>query len=80
MVAVVPSEEERAAVTETTRRRFPAWDAGLVMGTTDELIQHFRALHDRGVERFYVWFADFARPTTLMRFGDVITALGRQRR
>jgi alkanesulfonate monooxygenase SsuD/methylene tetrahydromethanopterin reductase-like flavin-dependent oxidoreductase (luciferase family) len=80
MVAVVPSEEERATVTETTRRRFPAWDAGLVIGTTDELIQHFGALHDRGVERFYVWFADFARPTTLTRFGDVIKALGGQRR
>ena len=29
----------------------------------------------RGVERFYVWFADFAPPETLARFGEVMEAV-----
>jgi hypothetical protein len=33
------------------------------------LIDHFAAARDRGVERFYVWFADFASPDTLAAFG-----------
>jgi hypothetical protein len=34
-------------------------------------------MHARGVERFYVWFADFAPPSTLEAFGaQVIRAVG----
>jgi hypothetical protein len=47
-----------------------------VVGTTDELAEHFTGLRARGVERFYVWFADFAPPETLGRFGEVIVAVG----
>jgi hypothetical protein len=33
------------------------------------LVDHFMALHDRGVERFYTWFSDFADPETLAALG-----------
>ena len=46
---------------------------GLVTGDAAELVDHFGALADRGIERTYVWFADFAPPETLAAFGsDVI--------
>jgi alkanesulfonate monooxygenase SsuD/methylene tetrahydromethanopterin reductase-like flavin-dependent oxidoreductase (luciferase family) len=77
MVALVPTEPDRAAVTELVARRFGGSIMGdaAVVGTTDELIEHFGALRARGVERFYVWFTDFAPPETLARFGDVIAAV-----
>jgi alkanesulfonate monooxygenase SsuD/methylene tetrahydromethanopterin reductase-like flavin-dependent oxidoreductase (luciferase family) len=78
MVALVPSEADHAAVTELVARRFGGSIMGdaAVVGTTDELVEHFRALRARGVERLYVWFADFAPPETLARFGEVIDAVG----
>jgi alkanesulfonate monooxygenase SsuD/methylene tetrahydromethanopterin reductase-like flavin-dependent oxidoreductase (luciferase family) len=77
MVALVPTEADRAAVTETAARRFggSALGEGMVIGTVDELAAHFTALRTRGVERSYVWFADFAPPETLARFGEVIAAV-----
>jgi alkanesulfonate monooxygenase SsuD/methylene tetrahydromethanopterin reductase-like flavin-dependent oxidoreductase (luciferase family) len=78
MVAVVPSAAERAAVSELVARRFgrSIMAEAAVVGTTDELAEHFAALRARGVERFYVWFTDFAPPETLARFGDVISVVG----
>ena len=77
MVALVPSEDDRAAVTETAARRFGGSVMGdtMVVGTADELADHFRGQRARGVERSYVWFADFAPPETLARFGEVIAAV-----
>ena len=75
MVALVPSESERAEVHATAMRRFGGM--GPVIGTEPELADHFLALTARGVERFYVWFADFAPVTTLERFAGVIAAAGR---
>ena len=72
---VVPSESERAEVHATAMRRFGGM--GPVIGTEPELADHFLALTARGVERFYVWFADFAPVTTLERFAGVIAAAGR---
>jgi alkanesulfonate monooxygenase SsuD/methylene tetrahydromethanopterin reductase-like flavin-dependent oxidoreductase (luciferase family) len=72
MVALVPSEADRAAVTDAARRRFGGWRAELPIGTPGELAESFSALRARGVERFYVWFTDFAPPDTLARFGEVI--------
>jgi alkanesulfonate monooxygenase SsuD/methylene tetrahydromethanopterin reductase-like flavin-dependent oxidoreductase (luciferase family) len=69
MVAFVDAEPDRAAVTELTHRRFPGYGEGLIIGNGDELRAHFTALADRGVERFYVWFADFAAEATLEMFG-----------
>jgi len=76
LVALVPSEAEREAVTETARRRYGSWNSNLVTGTTEELVDHFTGLGRLGVERFYVWFTDFAAPSTLERFGEVIAELG----
>jgi hypothetical protein len=46
---------------------------GPALGTGPELVEHFGALRDKGVERFYLWFTDFAVPDTLAAFGaDVI--------
>jgi alkanesulfonate monooxygenase SsuD/methylene tetrahydromethanopterin reductase-like flavin-dependent oxidoreductase (luciferase family) len=77
MVALAPSEAERAAVADAVARRFgpTGLGAAVVVGTADELAAHFGAVRARGVERFYVWFADFAPPDMLARFGDVIGAL-----
>ncbi len=74
MVALVPTEVDRAAVTDLVARRFGRSVMGqaTVVGTVDELAAHFAALRARGVERFYVWFADFAPPETLRRFREVI--------
>jgi alkanesulfonate monooxygenase SsuD/methylene tetrahydromethanopterin reductase-like flavin-dependent oxidoreductase (luciferase family) len=76
MVALVPDESQREAVTDLAARRFGGWGLGsrLIVGTPDELAARFAALHERGVERFYVWFADFAPPPTLAAFADVIAA------
>jgi alkanesulfonate monooxygenase SsuD/methylene tetrahydromethanopterin reductase-like flavin-dependent oxidoreductase (luciferase family) len=76
MVALVPTEADRAAVTGLVARRFGGSGLGdtIVVGTAGELATHFAALRRRGVERFYVWFADFAPPETLRRFGEVIDA------
>jgi alkanesulfonate monooxygenase SsuD/methylene tetrahydromethanopterin reductase-like flavin-dependent oxidoreductase (luciferase family) len=75
MVALVPSESERAEVHATAMRRFGGM--GPVIGTEPELVDHFLALTARGVERFYVWFADFAPVKTVERFAGVIAAAGR---
>jgi alkanesulfonate monooxygenase SsuD/methylene tetrahydromethanopterin reductase-like flavin-dependent oxidoreductase (luciferase family) len=73
VVAFVPNEAERARVTELALRRFGIYGNGLVIGDAAQLVDHFTALHDRGVERFYTWFSDFADPETLAAFGaDVI--------
>jgi alkanesulfonate monooxygenase SsuD/methylene tetrahydromethanopterin reductase-like flavin-dependent oxidoreductase (luciferase family) len=79
MVAFVPSEAERDRVTELAQRRFGVYGDGLVIGDAAQLVDHFTALHDRGVERFYTWFSDFADPETLAAFGaDVIEAMAPQ--
>ncbi|QFG26213.1 LLM class flavin-dependent oxidoreductase [Actinomadura sp. WMMB 499] len=73
MVAPVPDERDRAEVTATARRRFgAAMGDGLVIGTAPELAAHFSGLHADGVDRFYVWFADFAPAETLRRFAAVL--------
>jgi alkanesulfonate monooxygenase SsuD/methylene tetrahydromethanopterin reductase-like flavin-dependent oxidoreductase (luciferase family) len=78
MVAFVDTESDRAAVTELARRRFPNYGAGLVIGNADELCTHFSAIAERGVGRFYLWFADFAAEPTLRLFGErVISGLVR---
>ena len=77
MVALVPNETERAAVTEMVARRFGGSAMGdtMVVGTPDELVAHFGALRARGIERVYTWFADFAPPETLARFGEVVAGV-----
>jgi alkanesulfonate monooxygenase SsuD/methylene tetrahydromethanopterin reductase-like flavin-dependent oxidoreductase (luciferase family) len=72
VVAFVPDEGDREAVTSLAKRRF-GW-AGPTVGSAAELVDHFGRLGERGVERFYVWFTDFAAPETLAAFGDGVIA------
>jgi alkanesulfonate monooxygenase SsuD/methylene tetrahydromethanopterin reductase-like flavin-dependent oxidoreductase (luciferase family) len=76
MVALVPDEARRDEVTALARRRFGmgAMGRNLAIGTADELADHFAGLADRGVERFHVWFTDFAPVDTLARFAEVVAA------
>ena len=74
MVAFVPDGQDRAGVEAAAARRFGTMGGGLVAGDGPELVDHFRALHARGVERFYVWFADFAPTATLAAFGTEVIA------
>ena len=77
MVALVPDESSRAEVTALAERRFGRTGMGrqLVIGTAEEVADHLGHHHREGVDRFYVWFADFAPVTTLTRFAEVISAL-----
>lgn len=68
--AVSLDHATRAAVTETATRRFGAMQP--VIGTGPELADHFGRLGDRGVERVYAWFCDFAPPDTLAAFGTEV--------
>ena len=77
MVGLVPSEADREQVLATAQRRYGYHTLGesLLVGTAEELTAHFASLRDRGVERIYPWFTDFAPPETLQRFGEVIAEL-----
>ncbi len=61
-----------ALVRERSRRRFGYLGDGLVCGDAVELTAHFVELRRRGVERFYVWFTDFAATDTLAEFGESV--------
>ncbi len=75
MVAFVPREADRAAITELAMRRFSY--ANPIIGTGPELVEHFQRRKEQGVERVYAWFCDFAKPETLTGFGEeVIAKLG----
>ncbi len=74
MIALVPDGDD-GAVAEQARRRFGHLGDALVIGTATELRAHVATLADRGVDRLYAWFSDFADPSTLRAFGsDVIAA------
>jgi alkanesulfonate monooxygenase SsuD/methylene tetrahydromethanopterin reductase-like flavin-dependent oxidoreductase (luciferase family) len=70
-IAFVHSEADRAEVAETTARRF---GQGPVVATAPELVDHFAGLAERGVERVYAWFCDFAQDHTLSAFGEEVIA------
>jgi alkanesulfonate monooxygenase SsuD/methylene tetrahydromethanopterin reductase-like flavin-dependent oxidoreductase (luciferase family) len=75
VLAYVHAGADREAVGGDARRRF---GAGARVAAGSELHDHFAALGERGVERVYAWFADFARPETLAAFGEeVIRPLAR---
>ncbi len=74
MVALVPRRADRDTVVAQTKQRF-GWSSP-VIGTAEELVDHFGELAARGIERVYTWFCDFAAPDTLAEFGaEVITPL-----
>lgn len=77
MVAFVADQRSRAETTQIAERRFGHMGGrGAVIGDADQLCEHFSAWGEKGVERFYVWFSDFAEAATLEQFGaDVINPL-----
>ena len=72
MVGFARSGSDPGAVREVSTRRFGNLGAGLVCGDAEELVQHFSGLAAARVERFYVWFADFAAPDSLHEFGESV--------
>ena len=69
----IGSEDARRDLVETAQRRF---GTRVVIGSPSELVHHYGSLAERGVERVYVWFTDFAPPETIGAFGQgVIGAL-----
>ena len=70
-IAFVHPHSDRDEVEATARRRF--W-GNHVLGTAPELVDYFGTLAERGVERVYAWFTDFAPPGTLAAFGDGVIA------
>jgi alkanesulfonate monooxygenase SsuD/methylene tetrahydromethanopterin reductase-like flavin-dependent oxidoreductase (luciferase family) len=72
MVGFVRHGADPAAVREVSTRRFGHLGPGLVCGDAEELIGYFARLADQAVERFYVWFADFAAPESLYEFGESV--------
>jgi alkanesulfonate monooxygenase SsuD/methylene tetrahydromethanopterin reductase-like flavin-dependent oxidoreductase (luciferase family) len=62
-------EAEREDVDTAARRRF--WGSH-ILGNASELVDHFGTLAERGVERVYVWFTDFAPTETLEAFGGMV--------
>jgi alkanesulfonate monooxygenase SsuD/methylene tetrahydromethanopterin reductase-like flavin-dependent oxidoreductase (luciferase family) len=72
MVALVPRGGDREAIATMTKRRF-GWSRP-VLGSADELVDHYGQLAERGVERVYTWFCDFAAPETLAEFGEDVVA------
>ncbi|KZS58055.1 LLM class flavin-dependent oxidoreductase [Mycobacterium ostraviense] len=72
MVGFVRAGADPDAVRQVSVRRFGYLGPGLVCGDADELIEHFAGLAAHQVERFYVWFADFAAPDSLADFGESV--------
>ena len=72
MIGFVRKDSDPEKVRETSTRRFGNLGSGLVCGDADELSGHFSTLSGQGVERFYVWFADFAAPESLHEFGETV--------
>ena len=72
MVGFVRAGSDPAAVREVSTRRFGHLGPGLVCGDAEELTTYFADLAAARVERFYVWFADFAAPQSLTEFGETV--------
>jgi alkanesulfonate monooxygenase SsuD/methylene tetrahydromethanopterin reductase-like flavin-dependent oxidoreductase (luciferase family) len=72
MIGFVRRDSDPAKVREVSARRFGNLGSGLFCGDADELSGHFSDLSGQGVERFYVWFADFAAPESLHEFGETV--------
>jgi alkanesulfonate monooxygenase SsuD/methylene tetrahydromethanopterin reductase-like flavin-dependent oxidoreductase (luciferase family) len=67
MAAYVPPGGDRKPIAELAAKRFG--HSKPIIGTGPELLEHYAQLAERGIERIYVWFCDFAPPETLAAFG-----------
>ena len=74
LVAFIPNESARAEITATAQKRFGSFGSGPVIGTGNEIVDFYASTAAQGVERFYVWFTDFAPPETLAAFGSEVIA------
>lgn len=72
MIGFARSGADPDTVREVSTRRFGNLGSGLVCGDADQLTQHFAGLAAQRVERFYVWFADFANPDSVHEFGETV--------
>ncbi len=72
MIGFVRRDSDPAKVREVSAARFGNLGSGLICGDADELSRHFRHLSGQGVQRFYVWFADFAASESLREFGETV--------
>lgn len=72
MVGFARSGNDPDEVRAVSTRRFGHLGPGLICGDADGLTARFAALADQGIERFYVWFADFAVPESLQEFGESV--------
>jgi alkanesulfonate monooxygenase SsuD/methylene tetrahydromethanopterin reductase-like flavin-dependent oxidoreductase (luciferase family) len=72
MVGFIRKDSDPAKVREVSAKRFGNLGSGLICGDADELSGHFGQLSGQGVERFYVWFSDFAAPESLHEFGETV--------
>ena len=74
MVTFVMDQSERDEVLETASRRFATMGSGRIVGDANEVVDVYAGLVERGIERFYCWFTDFASPRTLEAFGATVIA------
>ena len=59
-----------------TARRFGPGRPDIVLGPAPVGAERLHGLAEQGVDRFYVWFTDFAPPPTLEAFGaDVMSRI-----
>ena len=79
MVGFIRRGADRHAVIEQCHRRFGYLGPGLVCGDAEELREYFARLENQGVERFYVWFADFAAPASVEEFSESVIRLSERR-
>ena len=72
MISFVPHESQRDSITKKTRQRYGNWAEGTgpIVGDSLELGEYFKKQSDLGVQRFYLWFTDFAQKATLEAFGS----------
>jgi alkanesulfonate monooxygenase SsuD/methylene tetrahydromethanopterin reductase-like flavin-dependent oxidoreductase (luciferase family) len=74
LVAFVGSGDSADDVAAAANRAFGGGPFRPIVADAPQLIERFRVLADSGVERFYLWFTDSARPSTLQEFGDRVLA------
>jgi alkanesulfonate monooxygenase SsuD/methylene tetrahydromethanopterin reductase-like flavin-dependent oxidoreductase (luciferase family) len=72
MVGFIRKDSDPDKVRAVSAKRFGNLGSGLICGDADELSGRFGHLSGQGVERFYVWFADFAAPESLDEFGETV--------
>lgn len=72
VVGLVIDPAQRQGVVEAVGARFGRHGDAVLVGDGPEIAARLAELAGRGVERTYVWFADFARTETLEAFGAAV--------